>query len=154
MAALAARATVPVSLDIPPTDRLPAVAEQTAYFTIAESLANIAKHSGADQATVSGTARPATGSRVTIVDNGVGGAHIAKGHGLAGRSGPPAGHRRRAVGQQPARRTDERPGRTAGVGRVEATGAAAAASVTASIRVRATGRPVSRSRVLAVKPPV
>jgi signal transduction histidine kinase len=85
VATLAARATVPVSLDIPDDRRLPAVAEQTAYFAIAESLANIAKHSGADQATVS-VRQAGDRLRVTIVDNGMGGAHIAKGHGLAGLS--------------------------------------------------------------------
>jgi signal transduction histidine kinase len=82
VAALAARATVPVTLDIEDI-RLPALVEQTAYFTIAEALANIAKHSGASQATV--VARPVDGSlAVTITDDGRGGAHVAKGHGLAG----------------------------------------------------------------------
>ena len=53
VAALAARATVPVhvgiSADLP---RLTPLAEQTAYFTIAEALANVAKHSGATRAAV------------------------------------------------------------------------------------------------------
>jgi signal transduction histidine kinase len=84
-AALAARATVPVSLDIPDLERLSPLAEQTAYFTIAEALANIAKHSGADQAVVS-VRRFGDRLSVTVSDNGVGGAHIAKGHGLAGLS--------------------------------------------------------------------
>jgi signal transduction histidine kinase len=82
VAALAARATVPVTLDVEDV-RLPALVEQTAYFTIAEALANIAKHSGANQATVA--VRRAEGSlSVTITDDGRGGAHVAKGHGLAG----------------------------------------------------------------------
>jgi signal transduction histidine kinase len=85
VAALAARATVPVSVDIPDARRLPALAEQTAYFTIAESLANIAKHSGADQAAVS-VLRFGERLSVTITDDGAGGAHVAKGHGLAGLS--------------------------------------------------------------------
>jgi signal transduction histidine kinase len=83
-AALAARCTVPVSVDIPEDlPRLPALIEQTAYFTIAEALANIAKHSGASQAAV--TVRVA-GDQVSIsvTDDGGGGAHLAKGHGLAG----------------------------------------------------------------------
>ncbi len=61
VAALAARATVPVSLDVAELDRLPAVAEQTAYFTIAEALTNIAKHSGATHAVVSVQSATATG---------------------------------------------------------------------------------------------
>ncbi len=84
-AALAARATVPVSLDIPELPRLPAVTEQTAYFTIAEALVNIAKHSGATQALVS-VHRYGDRLSVTVTDNGQGGAHVAKGHGLAGLS--------------------------------------------------------------------
>jgi signal transduction histidine kinase len=85
VAALAARATVPVVLEIPSDERLDALAEQTAYFTIAESLANVAKHSGATQAVVS-VVRYGNRLSVTITDNGTGGAHIAKGHGLAGLS--------------------------------------------------------------------
>jgi signal transduction histidine kinase len=82
VAALAARSTVPVRVDIP-ADRLPVLAEQTAYFTIAEALANIAKHSRATEAAV--TVRLSTdGVSVSISDNGAGGAHVAKGHGLAG----------------------------------------------------------------------
>jgi signal transduction histidine kinase len=85
IAALAARATVPVSIDIPSELRLPPLAEQTAYFTIAEALANIAKHSGATQASV-GVVLSDSGVTVTITDDGQGGAHVAKGHGLAGLS--------------------------------------------------------------------
>jgi signal transduction histidine kinase len=84
-AALAARAPVPVSLDIPELPRLPALAEQTAYFAIAEALVNIAKHSGASQAVVS-VHRYGDRLSVTVTDNGQGGAHVAKGHGLAGLS--------------------------------------------------------------------
>lgn len=85
VAALAARATVPVTLDIPSDERLSPLAEQTAYFTIAESLANIAKHAGATQAVVA-VVRYGDRLSVTITDDGTGGAHIAKGHGLAGLS--------------------------------------------------------------------
>jgi signal transduction histidine kinase len=85
VAALAARATVPVSLDVPELERMPALTEQTAYFTIAEALANIAKHSGASEAVVS-IQRYGDRLSVTVTDNGQGGAHVAKGHGLAGLS--------------------------------------------------------------------
>jgi signal transduction histidine kinase len=83
VAALAARATLPVSVDIPDLPRLSALAEQTAYFTIAEALANVAKHSGARQATVA-VGLAADQLVVTVRDDGRGGAHVAKGHGLAG----------------------------------------------------------------------
>jgi signal transduction histidine kinase len=84
VAALAARATIPVELDIPAgLGRLHALAEQTAYFAIAEALTNVAKHSRATACVV--TVAP-VGARleVTVTDNGLGGAHLAKGHGLAG----------------------------------------------------------------------
>jgi signal transduction histidine kinase len=84
VAALAARATIPVQLDIPADlGRLHPLAEQTAYFAIAETLTNVAKHSAATAGTVS-VARVAGRLEVTVTDNGHGGAHLAKGHGLAG----------------------------------------------------------------------
>ena len=84
VAALAARATVPVHVDIPADlPRLTPVAEQTAYFTIAEALANVAKHSGATRASVV-VGRHDDRLVVTVTDDGRGGAHVAKGHGLAG----------------------------------------------------------------------
>lgn len=80
---LAARATVPVRVDCDLPARLPESAENAAYFVVAESLANIAKHSGATAATVSASASP-DALVVRIEDDGVGGAHLGKGHGLAG----------------------------------------------------------------------
>lgn len=133
LAALASRGTIPVALDIDPElGRLPAVVENTAYFLVAESLTNVAKHSGATTcgvevarladrrprradraggaATRPGTSAGAVGNatgitssapssarprlatavpstrplRVVIRDDGRGGAHLSKGHGLAG----------------------------------------------------------------------
>ena len=85
-AALAARATVPVSLDIPElrtaAGRWPS---RPPTSPIAEALINIAKHSGASQAVVS-VHRYGDRLSVTVTDNGQGGAHVAKGHGLAGLS--------------------------------------------------------------------
>jgi signal transduction histidine kinase len=84
VAALAARATIPVELNIPnELGRLHPLAEQTAYFAIAETLTNVAKHSHARSCLV---AVAAAGPRleITVTDDGVGGAHLAKGHGLAG----------------------------------------------------------------------
>jgi signal transduction histidine kinase len=83
VAALAARSTVPVDVDVPDIARLDPAVEQTAYFAIAESLTNLAKHSRADECVI--TIRHASDRlEVIIRDNGVGGAHLAKGHGLAG----------------------------------------------------------------------
>jgi signal transduction histidine kinase len=83
LTALAGRCTVPVDLDAPVFERLDAIVESTAYFVVAEALTNIAKHSQAGEASVS-VQRLATGLLVTVADDGVGGASLAKGHGLAG----------------------------------------------------------------------
>ncbi|MEV4097346.1 sensor histidine kinase [Streptosporangium saharense] len=83
LAALAGRCTVPVELDIQVTGRFAAAIENTVYFVVAESLTNVAKHSHATVCTV--TLSKAGGVlMLTIGDDGVGGAHTAKGHGLSG----------------------------------------------------------------------
>lgn len=83
LAALAGRCTVPVELDVRVTGRYDAAVENALYFVVAESLTNVAKHS---QATVCTVRLVHTDDRLvlTIGDDGVGGAHVAKGHGLAG----------------------------------------------------------------------
>jgi signal transduction histidine kinase len=83
LTALAGRCTVPVELDAPVMERLDPVIESTAYFVVAESLTNIAKHSRAGEVHVS-VQRLATGLLVSVSDDGIGGASLAKGHGLAG----------------------------------------------------------------------
>ena len=83
LTALAGRCTVPVDLEAPPIERLDPAVESTAYFVVAEALTNVAKHSRAGEARVS-VERLATGLLVTVSDDGVGGASLAKGHGLAG----------------------------------------------------------------------
>ena len=83
LTALAGRCTVPVDLDAPAMDRLDPAVESTAYFVVAEALTNVAKHSMAGEVQVS-VQRIATGLLVTVSDDGVGGASLAKGHGLAG----------------------------------------------------------------------
>lgn len=57
--------------------------ENTAYFVVTEALTNVAKHARATLCTVSVSA---DGDRVLVqvLDNGKGGAHLGKGHGLAG----------------------------------------------------------------------
>jgi signal transduction histidine kinase len=83
LTALAGRSAVPVDLDAPPIPRLDPAVESTAYFVVAEALTNVAKHSRATEVQVS-VRRYEGGLLVTISDDGVGGASLAKGHGLAG----------------------------------------------------------------------
>ena len=85
VAAVAARSPVPVELAVglPPGQRLSPAVENTAYFVVSEALANVAKHSGATTSQVVVVAAgPAL--RVTVEDDGTGGAVLAPGHGLAG----------------------------------------------------------------------
>ncbi|BCJ44023.1 histidine kinase [Actinoplanes ianthinogenes] len=83
LTALAGRCTVPVDLDAPMVERLDPAIESAAYFVVAEALTNVAKHSHATEVQVS-VQRIATGLLITVADDGVGGASLAKGHGLAG----------------------------------------------------------------------
>ena len=85
LTALAGRSTIPVDLDAPPISRLDPATETTAYFVVAEALTNVAKHSYAGEVQVS-VRRETTGLLITVADDGVGGASLAKGHGLAGLS--------------------------------------------------------------------
>ena len=85
LAAVAARCTVQVDLHIglPVGTRLPASVERVAYFVVAEGLANVAKHSRANRVQVR-VLRDTSVLRLELEDDGIGGAHPAKGHGLAG----------------------------------------------------------------------
>ncbi|MEH0935891.1 sensor histidine kinase [Micromonospora psammae] len=88
LAALAGRALVPVELvtgpDLgTPAGRLDPAVENTAYFVVAEALTNVAKHSGASTCRVE-VSRAGGQLDIVVSDDGVGGAHLAKGHGLAG----------------------------------------------------------------------
>jgi signal transduction histidine kinase len=85
LTALAGRSLIPVDLDAPPIARLEPSVETTAYFVVAEALTNTAKHSHAAEVQVS-VRRAPTGLLITVADDGVGGASLAKGHGLAGLS--------------------------------------------------------------------
>jgi signal transduction histidine kinase len=83
IAALAARAPVPVEVLDLPARRLGAEIEATAYFTVAEALTNVAKYAGATHATV----RVACEGDVVVVevaDDGIGGADPGDGTGLTG----------------------------------------------------------------------
>jgi PAS domain S-box-containing protein len=79
--ALAARAPVPVDVDVS-VDRLPAPVEATAYFVVAESLTNVAKHSRANGVTVRARIEGDC-LRLDVRDDGVGGART-DGTGLLG----------------------------------------------------------------------
>ncbi len=79
---LAAVAPLPVSVDAP-DERYPETVESTAYYVVCEALANVAKHAAASRAEVS-VARSNGRLVVCVSDDGVGGADIAAGTGLAG----------------------------------------------------------------------
>ena len=88
---LAARSTVPtgIRLSIGERESIAPEVERSAYFVAAELLANVAKHSRADSATLSATvADSGTGAArlvITVFDDGVGGARAVRGHGREGR---------------------------------------------------------------------
>ncbi|MFD9175395.1 sensor histidine kinase [Streptomyces diastaticus] len=70
---LTARSPLPVSVDVLLPGPLPAPVASTAYFVVAEALANATKHSGADRAEVRARLRTDT-LVVTVRDDGGGGA--------------------------------------------------------------------------------
>lgn len=73
---------IPLTINVIP-GRWPLPVETTAYFVICESLANTYKHAHATQVKVT-VERRGDQLIVEIVDNGLGGARILPGHGLAG----------------------------------------------------------------------
>jgi signal transduction histidine kinase len=81
--ALALSSGIPVDLDLRLDGRLAAPVESAAYFAVAESLANAARHSGARRVEV-GIDHDGAVLRVTVRDDGNGGADPALGTGLAG----------------------------------------------------------------------
>ena len=83
LATLATRSTVPVELVVELPERPSAAIEAIAYFCVAELLTNIAKHSGARNASVEVTHQPGL-VELRISDDGRGGARIREGGGLAG----------------------------------------------------------------------
>ena len=81
--AVADRSPIPVRLDVRTDGRLPERAEVTTYFVISEALTNAAKHSHASSVQV--TVESIDGEvRLSIDDDGIGGADPARGSGLVG----------------------------------------------------------------------
>ncbi|MFG3713173.1 sensor histidine kinase [Micromonospora sp. NPDC047730] len=88
LAALAGRGLIPIELRVDPelgspAGRLDPAVESTAYFVVAEALTNVAKHSRATECHVTVGRRDGR-LEVGVGDDGQGGAHLAKGHGLVG----------------------------------------------------------------------
>ncbi|MEU5098667.1 sensor domain-containing protein [Streptomyces sp. NPDC020996] len=77
------RCVVPVDVDLALPGRPPQAVESAAYFVVCEALANVARHSGAGRARVSGGHR---GGRLVLEvhDDGRGGADPSAGSGLTG----------------------------------------------------------------------
>ena len=81
--ALAARSRVPTTITYEASGRLPEPIELAAYFVACETLTNVAKYSGAGAATIAVRREGAT-VRITIADDGIGGADDTRGSGLRG----------------------------------------------------------------------
>jgi signal transduction histidine kinase len=80
---LAARSAVPVELVVDIQERPSAAIETIAYFSAAELLTNVAKHSGARHATLEAVHVPGL-LRIRVTDDGHGGASAVPGGGLRG----------------------------------------------------------------------
>jgi signal transduction histidine kinase len=83
---LVALSAIPTTLRFEMSSRPSQAAESITYFVIAELLANVARHSGATQASVSITGTPDR-LRIVVTDDGRGGAAVGMGSGLTGLAG-------------------------------------------------------------------
>jgi signal transduction histidine kinase len=81
--ALGTRAPTPVTVDARLSRRLPPVVESAAYFVVAESLTNVAKHAPRAAATVR-LRLEGEALEVSVADDGPGGADVTAGSGLEG----------------------------------------------------------------------
>jgi signal transduction histidine kinase len=97
LAAIAGRSAAPTTLevDLGAAARPTPAIENAAYFVVCEALTNTAKHAAASSILIRLTMRATPGGtralRVEVEDDGVGGADLAKGHGLAGLADRVAG---------------------------------------------------------------
>jgi len=80
---LGRRAPLPVEVNVDVPARLPQAVEIAAYYTVAEALTNAAKHAQASVVTVN-VHTDATSLRISVADDGVGGANLDAGSGLVG----------------------------------------------------------------------
>jgi signal transduction histidine kinase len=89
---IAGRGPVRTSLvsELPPGERLAPATERAAYFVVAEALANVAKHSGAQRCEVR-VRREGSRLVVEVWDDGAGGAHVEPNGGLDGLGSRVAG---------------------------------------------------------------
>ena len=81
--ALARRSAVPVELEADIEGRVPEDVEVAAYYIVSEALTNVAKHGGASVVQVD-VVGDETSIRLSIRDDGVGGADSGRGSGLVG----------------------------------------------------------------------
>jgi signal transduction histidine kinase len=87
LSGIAARAPLPVKLEVRMDRRAAPAVEAVAYFVVSEALANIAKHARASRAEIAVQERAGENGTVlviTVTDDGVGGADPGKGSGLVG----------------------------------------------------------------------
>ncbi|MFE4518265.1 histidine kinase [Kitasatospora sp. NPDC056783] len=83
LSGVAARAPLPVRLEVDLSEQIAPTVEAVAYFTVSEALTNVAKHARANRVDLS--VRTADGRlRLVISDDGVGGADPTRGTGLTG----------------------------------------------------------------------
>jgi signal transduction histidine kinase len=80
---LARHSPVPVTLDMDGVGRLPECVEVAVYYTVSEALTNVVKHARASDVRVDVVMEHQT-VRLSIHDDGVGGADLARGSGLVG----------------------------------------------------------------------
>ncbi|MEU5409748.1 sensor histidine kinase [Nocardia asteroides] len=83
VSALAARSPIPCVVERDGLTRRPMAVEAAAYFVISEAVTNATKHSGAEHLSVA-LGGPSELLTVEIRDDGVGGASVTEGGGLAG----------------------------------------------------------------------
>jgi signal transduction histidine kinase len=81
--ALARRSSVPVSLDVSIGRRLPEPIEAALYYSVSEALTNVAKHACASGVEIQIRVEDTT-VRLSVSDDGVGGADFRGGSGLVG----------------------------------------------------------------------
>ena len=83
LSSVASRCTVQVQVEVDLAERPAPAIEGIAYFTVSELLQNISKHARATWAAVE-VWRTENRLMLQVVDNGVGGADVSRGSGLAG----------------------------------------------------------------------